>query len=461
MSVARGVLSNGAAQVFQKVTRILDQLLLVPFFLLSWGAAYYGEWLTLTIIPSILAFSDLGFGSAAANSFVLAYAAGDKQAAVNIRRSGFLIVTGAVALGALLTVGVLVVGRQMHLFDKSLIDAGEAMLAVTFMMVSRLMAFYHQIFEGFFRAARKAAMASFIGSGVHVLNLGIGLIVLLSGGGVGAYAFAMFCCAAAFTVFFYFVSCRQIDLKGYKGRVLKNDIKMMTSKGVGYLMTPIWQSVYFQGSTFVVRIVLGSESVAMFNTVRTVCRSVNQFYSIINGSIFPDLQYEYGCGNMGVVRKLLRMAVLLSMTLGFVGVLFLLLFGQMFYEWWTASVLSVPDTVWYLFIAGIFLNAVWWTSVVTYRATNRPMHFAVMATIMAFLSVAASYFLAQVWGLEGAVAGTLLFDVVMAAYVLPDSFHMMGMKVTDLFTHIGEDRAFMSRKLRSMARKIPGRRGKT
>lgn len=61
MSIVKGIISNGLANVVQKIVRIADQLLLVPFFLTHWGAAMYGEWLTLTIIPSVLAFSDLGF----------------------------------------------------------------------------------------------------------------------------------------------------------------------------------------------------------------------------------------------------------------------------------------------------------------------------------------------------------------------------------------------------------------
>lgn len=84
MSVVRGIFNNGIANIAQKIVRILDQLLLVPFFLTAWGAEYYGEWLTLSIVPSVLAFSDLGFGSAVSNGFVLAYAAGNKQQAANL-----------------------------------------------------------------------------------------------------------------------------------------------------------------------------------------------------------------------------------------------------------------------------------------------------------------------------------------------------------------------------------------
>ena len=83
-NLKKNILNNGIASFLEKGVRVLEQLFLVPFFITAWGAAYYGEWLTLTIIPSVLVFSDLGFGTAAANSFVISYSAGNKQQAANI-----------------------------------------------------------------------------------------------------------------------------------------------------------------------------------------------------------------------------------------------------------------------------------------------------------------------------------------------------------------------------------------
>lgn len=450
MSVTKGVLSNGLATIAQRVVRILEQLLLVPFFLTAWGAAYYGEWLTLSIIPSVLAFSDLGFGSAVSNSFVLAYAAGEKQKAANLRKSGFWIITGSVILGAVITTIAMFAGKEMHLFDKSLIDAKSAIIAVSLMMTSKLIGFYTQLAEGFFRGARKAALGSFLGSGSNIINLLAGFCVLYAGCGIIGFALSQFIVSILFTITYFIIGCKQIKLKEYTGKILKSDIKSITSKGMGYMMTPIWQSIYFQGGTFVVRLVLGAESVAIFNTVRTVCRSVNQMFSIINGSIFPDLQYEYGRGNFKTVHRLFRIAVLLSMFLGIIGTIFLVIFGRNMYEWWTQSILNVPQNVWFIFMIGVLLNAVWWTSVVTYRMTNRPYHFAVMSTVSASLSVAISYLLSIHMGLAGAAIGTVVYDLIMAFYVLPDSCHILGMKVKDLFSHINEDAIFLLDKTKNI-----------
>lgn len=95
-SIRKNILFNGIANTLTKTVKVGEQLLLVPFFLTAWGAAYYGEWLTLSIIPSVLAFSDLGFGSAAASSFVLSYSAGDKKRAFDIFHTSVRIITWTV-----------------------------------------------------------------------------------------------------------------------------------------------------------------------------------------------------------------------------------------------------------------------------------------------------------------------------------------------------------------------------
>ena len=446
-SITKGIINNGLANIFQKIIRILDQLLLVPFFLTSWGAAYYGEWLTLSIIPSILAFADLGFGSAVSNSFVLAYVSGNKAKAANLNKSGIFIITLSVLLGTIMIAAILLLGDKLHLFEKSLIPVKDAMIAVTLIMSGRLMSFYSQLTEGYFRSARKAALGSLIGSIQNLFNIISGFVILICGYGIVGYAFSQFIVSVIFNILFYLVGKRLIDLKQFNGKILKDDLIEITRKGLGYLMTPIWQSIYFQGGTFVVRLTLGAESVAIFNTMRTVCRSINQLYSIINSSIFPELQYEYGKGNMIVVHKLFRISILISIIIGCVGVLFLAIFGLNIYNWWTQRLLIVDNNIWYIFNIGILFNAIWWTSVVTYRVTNKPYHFAIMSTLIASLSVIMSYILSIYFGLLGAVIGTIIYDLIMMIYVLPDSCRLLNMNLSDIFKHIKPDFLFIKNKL--------------
>lgn len=446
-NIVKGIIGNGLAQITLKVIRVLEQLLLIPFFLSAWGAAYYGEWVTLSIIPTVLTFTNFGFGSAVSNSFVLAYTGGNKQKAADINKNGILVVGGSIVVGAILTSAILLGGRYFHIFENSIIPINEAILAIALLMAGRLISFYHLLIEGYYRGARKAVLSGFLYAGCSAINLVVGFCVLYGEGGIVEYAFSQFLIIIFFTIVYLVIGRSLVDLKGYHGRYLISDIKQISSKGMGYMMDPVWQCIYFQGSTLVVRLTLGPEAVAAFNTIRTACRSVSQILSMINGSIFPDLQYEYGLGNMKTVHRLFRLSVLSSIFIGIVGAVFLSLFGLDIYNWWTQSQLSVSNEVWNTFVVSILFNAVWWTAMVAYPVTNQPCHFAVASITTACLSVVISYIFSIYLGLWGASLGTMLFDLVLMLFILPDSCRLLGMKAPSLFTHLKEDSILIRRKI--------------
>lgn len=446
-NIIKGIIGNGLAQITLKVIRVMEQLLLIPFFLTAWGAAYYGEWITLSIIPTVLTFTNFGFGSAVSNSFVLAYTGGDKQKAADINKNGILVVGGSIVVGTILTAAILWGSSYFHVFENSLIPIHEAILAIALLMAGRLISFYHLLIEGYYRGARKAVLSGFLYAGCSAISLIVGFGVLYWEGGIVEYAFSQFLITILFTIVYFVIGRRLVDLKGYQGRYIFSDIKQIASKGMGYMMDPVWQCIYFQGTTFVVRLTLGPEAVAAFNTIRTACRSVSQIFSMINGSIFPELQYEYGQGNMNTVHRLFRLSVLSSIFVGIIGTILLLFFGLDIYNWWTQSQLSVSTEVWNTFVVSILFNAVWWTAMVAYPVTNKPYHFAVASITTACLSVVISYILSIYFGLWGAALGTMLFEMVMMLYVLPDGCRLLGMKTTSLFTHFKDDSILIKKKI--------------
>ena len=441
-NLTKRILSNGLAQITIKVVRILDQLLLVPFFLLYWGAAYYGEWMTLSIIPTILSFSDLGVGSAAGNTFVLAYVAGEHQLAANIRKSGLIIISSTIFIGIILTFTVLFVLKERGLLERTIIPENEVVIAVSLLMIAKLLTFYNHLIEGYFRCARKAALAAFMYSGFSMVNILVGLFTLYLGCNVVGFAFGQFIVSILYTFLYFIIGNRMVDLKEYNGCIILSDIKNILTKGLAYMMNPIWQSLYFQGGTLVVRVVLGPESVAIFNTMRTACRSMCQLFNVINGSVLPEMQYEYGKGNILIVHRLFRLSILVSILIGIIGSIFLFFFGLDIYNLWTQNALSASNVVWYTFVIGILFNGVWWTAIIAYSVTNKPYHFAFSSIIAALIAIIVSYLLAECLGLWGAVIGTTLFDLIMMLYILPDCSNILGLKTKEIFQHFKEDYIF-------------------
>ena len=65
------------ANLFARVVRVAEQLVLVPLLLSSWGATSYGEWLALGSIAGFAAIANLGIGHAAAAEIILISARGE------------------------------------------------------------------------------------------------------------------------------------------------------------------------------------------------------------------------------------------------------------------------------------------------------------------------------------------------------------------------------------------------
>lgn len=262
MSTKKNIILNGIASIGSKGVRVVEQLLLVPFFLSAWGAAYYGEWLTLSIIPSMLAFSDLGIGTAASTSFVLAYLSGDKKKSSDIFRTGFVLVSLSVLLGVLLCFSALLLAYHCGVLVKSLIPTYDVISSVLFLMTSQLIRFYFHLYEGFYRATLHNATSINMVTMESVLKIIASLIILYCGLGVVALSLSYLVVSIVFNLS-YAIYARVIIGGLPKGEYDVKEARQVVIKGVGFLLSPVWQSIYFQGSTFVVRIVVGPEAVAI------------------------------------------------------------------------------------------------------------------------------------------------------------------------------------------------------
>src|ERR1700751_6172445 len=72
---------NLTAQAYSQVETLGIQLATIPLLIHAWGVSHYGVWLTLTAIPTYLAFSDFGFTFIAKNDMAARVARGDRSGA--------------------------------------------------------------------------------------------------------------------------------------------------------------------------------------------------------------------------------------------------------------------------------------------------------------------------------------------------------------------------------------------
>lgn len=439
MSVKKNLIKNGISSGILKIIKILEQLLLVPFFITAWGSAYYGEWLTLTIIPTVIGLSDFGFGTAAANTFVLKYASGDKQGAANIYKCGIWTISIIILFSLLLSIFIIGICNYLEIFDKSLIKKYDAIIAVLILMFSKIITFYKQLFDAYFRASKRFNVSVNMNSLYSLVILISSVIILIFKGGVIILTSVNLIFTILYIIIHSILAKRTLPMESINGNITKVDMIDLMKVGFGYLIVPVWQAIFFQGTTFVVRIILGPVSVAIFNTVRALTRLVYQSNAVVINSIIPELQYAIGELKFELAQKLFRSIIIIVSLLSFFGVLFLITVGPWIYEVWTKKALFPPDIMWYVFIVGVFFNSIWVISSEVILAANKPYHFTISALISSSISLLISYLLIKKYGLSGAAFGSLILDILLCFYLIPVSCKFLKQPICQLYSQLKID----------------------
>lgn len=427
---SNSLFKNGIASIIQKGLRVIDQFFLIPFFIFSWGAEYYGEYLTLTIIPSILLLSDFGFGTAAGNSMVKKYASGDLKGAAEVSKNGLLIITMTVFFGFLLTFLLLLTFDYFDLLSKTLIEKEDVIVALLLLMLSRLFNFFQQFFDAYYRCVREASKSMNLISLYTVSNLLGTALVLILNGRIVEVALFNFVISIVFNPIFAFLALRKVSLPKVSG-FNKYLILGLAKNGFGFLLSPLWQSLYFQGTTLIVRILLGPLAVTVFNTARSLSRIGVQGYSIFISAIYPDFQFELSRGNVKQARNLFYLLLIINLSLGLVIFSFLFLFGIDIYQVWTKGEIELPTMVWNTFLLSMFMSSVWWSFIFIFQAANKPFAFTLPCILSSIISIIASYILTIRYGILGSAMGYVVLDFLLIFIMVPSGVSFLKLNLNN------------------------------
>lgn len=431
MSIKKRVLKNSVASLLDKISKITEQLLLVPFFILYWGVDYYGDWITLTILPTFFALANLGFGTATGNTFVLKYGAEDKKGAANTVKTGLYVMHIGIFFIVLLSIIILEVLSYFDVFSNLKMSAYDAKWSIFFMFASAVATFYLAIFECFYRVAHQAHLGIFLKAIATFIKVGFAIAILFAGAHALEFALLIFIITLITNIIYIYLAVKFLNFKEYeKAKFGKDEALFLFKKGFGYFLSPLWQAIYFQGTTFIIRIVLGPGAVVLFNTLRTLVNSSSQAFNVIVNAIYPEFQLAVAERDSNKAKKLYISLLTINVVMALGASIFLILFGDYIYGWWTHHQINVPTVVWILMVIRIIFYALWYSYSFVFEANNMPYPLTITGVSVAIVSVGVTWICTSLWGIVGGAIGILFFDILMFLILkkLSDSFIRVNLK---------------------------------
>jgi O-antigen/teichoic acid export membrane protein len=421
------ITANFGAALSGKVVIAIQQLLLVPIFLNKWGADYYGAWLVLTAIPSMLSLSNLGFGTASSTKIVLMLGRKDDETANSfllasvITLCAIYTILGIVIL--LLPAGILSIIANTNIDNPRVILLG--------MLGSLALVEIARPLEGYWTSRNRAAQSILYRTYLSLGQFSSTIAIVFLGGLAKHVSVGMFVVTTIWLILYTISSAKHVCLHA-SFRIKGEHFIELLKKGLGFQSSAIWQVLYFQGSVILANFLFGQTGAANWGTLRTLSRFGNQLIEVVSQSVYPELQTAISKNNWNEVRILhsnsITVACIAAVTCGFI----LIVGAPWFYMEWTQNEFQVGRGIWSVMALGILLNSLWWTSGSVQKAANRPWYMNSLGIFSAIFSLAAMWLLGQSHlGIFGIVCGSIVFEFVMAVYILKRSLLLIDDTLSD------------------------------
>lgn len=388
----------------------MRQLVVVPIYLRYWGAEYYGEWLIISAIPSFLAMSNLGLGTAACNKVAIDVAA-DR---IDQSRQTFSSVGIALlAMSFVVTFATFAFCRTLHFSSFREIESpGIITGLLVAMLLPRMIA---GLTRGWWIGLGRAAYGNHLQNALSGLELVAILFLVLFG--QGAVMVALTLAALNFAWLFVSLAVTQVYVSSrlhtsiFTSTLEWPVVVSMLRTGVGHQLSPLWQAVYFQGSILLAGALLGAEGAAGWGAIRIFIRSGSQLLELVSQSLSPEFQICVAEQNWERLDDLRRKGDLVCRCAATTAVALLLTAGLPVFHYWTHYEFSVPYLVWATTCLSLLPFSSWWTSSEVLRSLNQPWKLNLLLLAAASASLATSWLLAA-FGLLALAIGVVAFDLL-------------------------------------------------
>lgn len=427
-TIIRRLRGGVGAQGIKQAVNLFVRLAEVPLLLAFWGPAHYGEWLMVAAIPAYLAMADGGFTGATQREMTIRMGAGDREGALAAFQSTWvLLLVVSVALIALAWATTLLPFAEWLGLTSM---PGKAFSAVVLLLTAHIvLGFQCGLIYGGYSCEGRYARGTILTAVLYLFDFaGLAVAVLLGGGPVGAAAGFLVGRIIGLVIFLVDLPRVAPWVRFGWANASKAQVMRLLRPSLASMAFPLGQALNVQGMRLVVGLVLGPTAVAVFSSIRTLCRSAMKPVLVIAQLVEPEMALAYGSGRVGDMRDLLKRSsqVTLWVALPICAVLWFI--GAPLLKIWTGGRIGLDEPLYTLLLFASVAHSTWFTALMVSYATNRHGRAAVV-----FAAANMGLLLATIWllshmGLAGAGLAVLVFEVVMAAWVLPEALRLSGQK---------------------------------
>ncbi len=418
---------NITANMFGVGVQLLNQIILVPFYILFWGNELYSDWIVISALTTIFAMSDVGLNNVIQNRFSIKLSEGNYKECNSLLTNNYILVAITLLLtllGCALFVSVWDITEVMSLH---LLTRAQAGFVFIMLIVKVFIGMCSGIENAIYRATHNASISVYMD---QIGNLAVAITTLICIIiKVPVTILSVLICIPQLILCFikhvhskryykYSLSSKYVDLTLFRTILLPS---------LSFMAFPLGNTIILQGYTLVVNSFFGADSVVLYNTTRTLCNFIKTFIGTLQSAVWPEYSIAYGNKNFCLMRslhrKILRISVLLSSIIG-IG---LLLLGPIVFDIWTRGAICFSYSLMSSYVLVLFVESLWTSSSVTLMATNNHTKLGLVYIFSSSIGIFIAFIVAR----EGMPLWSIVLTLVVSHCIIATYSIKAGLKLTN------------------------------
>ncbi len=419
MSRSRTVFMTGFWMVAFQAMNLVQQLLIIPLFLHYWTASLYGDWLEISSVAAWFGMADAGLQSYVINRLTEWYARerwDELRSDLANATLMFLLAVGVGFTALLIATAAMPIDAHFQAQHRPL--AGSAAMTLGLLGAYIVTLIFGGFLSGLYRALGRADRGQQVSFVQRLFVLGATIAVLVTHGTpvelAGSYLLISFVLLAWIAW-----DTRRMDARltpMLDGASWRTAVGFL-GPSFHFLVLDKSRDLTLWGTVIVVSEMLGSTSVVVLSTTRTMINALRQITTVLSNAVWPELTRISARGERDRLVLAHGLIVKLTSTLALVGTVILFFSGTDIYELWTHR--ATDQRLLRLFLLDVLAGTPAMASVVILQATSQLRAMAILQSVTGISNVIACALLVRYLGVSAAAVTPLIFTVTVFGTWVP------------------------------------------
>jgi O-antigen/teichoic acid export membrane protein len=407
----RRAVLTGASASLSKIISMATSILTVRLTFQYLGAERYGMWMTITSIVMMLGFADLGMSNGLIN--IVAYAIGreDWRAARRAIASAFWMLSSVAAIAVLALAAAYPFIDTSKLFNVhssiAVRESGPALFVF-------FLCFAANLPLGTVRSTQTGMQNAFVNNIWGTAGTVASLIALLLAIHLHAGLPLLVLSLAGPPVLVSLLNGVELfglshpELLPTPGAFSRESASRVFRTGVMFLLLQISFSVGMQTDNVVIAQIMGAKSVADYAVPARMFGMINAFLIMVSGAMWPAYADAMARSDWPWIRKSFMRVVGFGTAITVIATAFLVYFGNKILAIWVGPQMHASPTLLAVFAIQCILYAYLQPINFLMNGIGKLRVQVISGLVMAFLNLALSIVFVKLYGIVGAVLGTVI-----------------------------------------------------